>query len=469
MKTYLIIGAVVAAIVAVAVGGTMIGGGVTVEAARARTSTIRETIDERGKTRLPRVYNITMPFTGRIEEITLVEGTPVKKDQVVAQVVPEDLELSMAAATAAVERLDASIKENDDASVENVSLRQSYKLIESMDRSVEAAKERVRAGKAKLEHAQRNHDRVYKLYTTNRGAKTEEEYELTRLALVQADVEYQQDQLVQRAMEAMQAATNLMPVTLTEYIGRKKLSHDVLERQKEEARVRWQEAKRDQQRGRMTSPVDGIVLERAMTDERPVTAGTVLLEIGDLAELEVEVDVLSQEVVKVKIGQRAEIFGPAIGERPLHGTVKNIYPAGFTKVSSLGVEQQRVKVIVAFNEQDQRRLIERRAKKEWDLGVDYRVRVRIITAENSGALVIPRSALFRGAEGRWQVFAIRDGRARLQPIEVGLMNDEQVEVRDGVRPDEQLVLAPETNLVDGTKVKPVERTAIFEGIPTSGD
>jgi HlyD family secretion protein len=440
-----------------------------VEAARARVDRVRETIDERGKTRLPRIYHITMPFNGRIEEIKLVEGTPVKRDQVVAQIIPEDLKLAMDAATAAVERLDASLKENDDASVENVALKQSYKFVESMDRSVEAAKERVRAGKAKLEHAQRHHDRIYKLFRDNRLGKSEEEYDAARLALVQADVDYQQDQLVLRAMEAMQAATNLMPVTLTEYIGRKKLSHEVLARQKEEARVRWQENKLQEERGRMTSPVDGVVLKRLEADERMVSAGTVLLEIGDLAQLEVEVDVLSQEVVKVKVGQRAEIFGPAIGERPLSGVVKNIYPAGFTKVSSLGVEQQRVKVIVAFNEDDQKRLIERRKKGEWDLGVDYRVRVRIITAQHSGALVIPRSALFRGAEGRWQVFVIRDAKAQLQPIEVGLMNDEEVEVQSGVSADELLVLAPETNLTDGTKVKPAERTAVTNGIPTSGD
>jgi HlyD family secretion protein len=469
MKTYLILGLIAATIAAVAFGGRIFDEGIAVEAAKAHTATIRELIDERGKTRLPRVYNITMPFTGRIEAIGLVEGTPVKQGQVVARIVPEDLKLAMDAATAAVDRLDASIQQNDDTSVESVALQQSYKFVESIERSVEAAQERVRAGKAKLEYAQRNRDRIFNLFRDKKLAASEQEYEGAQLALVEADVAYQQDQLVQRAMEAMQAATKLMPVTLTEYIGRKKLSHEVLERQKEEARVRWQENKRDQQRGSMASPVDGVVLERMMTDERMVSAGAVLLKIGDLRDLEVEVDVLSQEVVKVKLGQPAEIVGPAIGERPLRGTVKNIYPAGFTKVSSLGVEQQRVKVIVAFNEEDQRLLSKRRAKGEWDLGVDYRVRVRIITAQRSGTLVIPRSALFRAADGQWQVFVIRDGYAQLQPIEVGLMNDEQVEVQSGVAADELLVLAPETNLTDGVKVKPIERPALSDDFAAGGD
>jgi HlyD family secretion protein len=469
MKNYIIVGGIAAAIVAIAVGSTLFDGGAPVEVAKATIGPIRETIDERGKTRLPRTYHITMPFAGRIEEIDFDEGTAVKKDQVVAQVVPKDMELLMEAANAAVARLDAQIKENDDASVENVTLQQSYKFVESTDRSVEAAKERVRSGKAKYEFAKNNLDRVYKLYTTNRGTKTEEEYQAAKLAVVEADVQYQQDQLVLRAMEAIQAATKLMPVTLIEYIGRKKLTHDVLERQKEEARVRWQEAKRDQERGRLTSPVDGVVLERPMTDERMVTAGTVLLKIGDLEELEVELDVLSQEVVKVKVGQPAEVYGPSIGDEVLRGTVKNIYPAGFTKVSSLGVEQQRVKVIVAFDKDARERLIAKRKNKEWELGVDYRVRVRIITAERSAALVIPRSALFRGADGKWQVYVVRDGRARLQPIATGLMNDEQVEVRTGVSQGEQLVLAPETNLVDGTRVKAIEREARLGGLPVSGD
>jgi HlyD family secretion protein len=84
-------------------------------------------------------------------------------------------------------------------------------------------------------------------------------------------------------------------------------------------------------------------------------------------------------------------------------------------------------------------------------------------------LVVPRSALFRGADGGWQVFVIREGKAQLQPIEVGLLNDEEVEVQSGVTADELLVLAPETNLTDGTKVKPVERAATIATIPTSGD
>jgi HlyD family secretion protein len=91
-----------------------------------------------------------------------------------------------------------------------------------------------------------------------------------------------------------------------------------------------------------------------------------------------------------------------------------------------------------------------------DLGVGYRVRVRIYTDERSRALVIPRSALFRGPAGDWHVFVVRDGQARLVSVEVGLLNDEAVEIRAGLTENEPVVLAPETNLVDGTRVAAIK-------------
>src|SRR5208283_4005751 len=152
--------------------------------------------------------------------------------------------------------------------------------------------------------------------------------------------------------------------------------------------------------------------------------------------------------VAAKPGDTAEIYGPAIGQPAVRGKVTRIYPAGFTKVSSLGVEQQRVKVIICFDSKDDlKRLLTERG-----LGVGYRVRVRIFTADKSRALLVPRSALFRAADGKWQVFAVRGGTAKLQTVEVGLMNDEQAEIRNGLAEGELVVLAPESSLSDGMRV-----------------
>ncbi len=453
MRTWMIAAAVAVVLVGLVIVRAMIGSGVPVEAAPATRGPIREFVDERGKTRLPQTYNITMPFDGRIAAIDLIEGTPVYKGQVVAQVLRSDLDLSVDLAMADVNRLKASIKENDDASVEQTGLKQSLSFVQSMDRTVEAAQAQVDSGHAKLEYANNNLERVRKMFQTKTA--TQDQYEQTQLQQVQSSVEYQQDLLLLRAIQALQAATALLPTGVQQYIDRKSLTHNVLNMQLEEANVRLKEAERDRERGELRSPVEGVVLERAFSDERQVTAGTVLLKIGRLEDLEVEADILSQDVVNVKEKDPVEITGPAIGPTPAHGTVKRIYPAGFTKVSSLGVEQQRVKVIIAIDPPDLARL-----RSQRDLGVDYRVRVRVFTAEKEGALTVPRSALFRGGDGKWQLFAIRDDRARLQPVETGLMNDELAEITHGLQPNELVVLAPETSLKDGVAVKPITREAI---------
>ena len=304
------------------------------------------------------------------------------------------------------------------------------------------------AGKAKLTYSERDLARVRRLAVT--GARTQDELEKTELAEVQSDVDYKQDQLVHAAMVAVGAATDLMPVMVQQYIDRKKLSGGVLEKEKAEAEAKLQQILQEQDRGTMRSPVDGVVLDRMISNERYLAAGRTLLEIGRLEDLEVEADVLSLDVVAAKVGDRAEIYGPAIGQPPARATVERIYPAGFTKVSSLGVEQQRVKVILRFEPGELTRLL-----KDRRLGVGYRVRARIFTADKTQALLIPRSALFRAADNTWQVFAVRDGRARLQTVEVGLMNDEQVEIVRGLSENEPVILAPESSLTDGARVEAV--------------
>lgn len=445
-KTWLIIGGVLLGLV---FAYALFGGfsqGVAIEAAAARMGSIREFIDEQAKTRLPRTYLITMPITGRIETIPLVEGTPVKKGQVVAQIVPRDLELAVQQAAAVVEQLDASIKENADVDVEETAFQQALQFVKSTFAAVQAAAERVTAGRAKLNYANRDLGRVRQLATT--GARTQHDLEEATLAQVKSDVDYKQDQLVHASMVAVGAATDLMPTMVKQYIARKGLTGAVLEKQKAEAEARWQEMLQEQQRGTMRSPVDGVVIDRPISNERYLAAGTTLLEIGRLEDLEIEADILSLDVVAAKVGDRVEIYGPAIGLPPAVGVVARIYPAGFTKLSSLGVEQQRVKVIVRIAEKELKQLLTERR-----LGVGYRVRVRIFTADRSQALLVPRSALFRAADNRWQVFAIRDGVAQLQTVEVGLMNDEQVEITKGLAKGESVILAPESSLTDGVRVK----------------
>lgn len=425
--------------------------GVSVETAPVTKERIREFVDERAVTRLPRTYLITMPFAGRIEEITRKEGDKVSKggpdnpEDYVARIVPRDLELAVQQADAAHKALEARIRENDDNTVEQTGHQQTLDFVKSMNSTVAAAAARVAAGKARHAYAESNLGRIRD--AVGAGAYTKDDLERATLRELEARVDYQQDTLVHDAMLAMQAATNLMPTMVQQYITRKGLTGNVLQEQKAEAWAHLQRVRQDQDRGLMYSHVDGVVLRRHNTNERFLAAGQPLLEIGKLEELEVEADVLSLDVVDAKVGHPVEIYGPAIGSSPAMGKVARIFPAGFTKVSSLGVEQQRVKVIVHFDREDLARLL-----KDPGLGEGYRVRVKIFTAEQADALTVPRSALFRGRKGQWQVYVVRDGRARIQTVQVGLINDEAVQITSGTAAGERVVLAPESNLTDGARV-----------------
>jgi HlyD family secretion protein len=191
------------------------------------------------------------------------------------------------------------------------------------------------------------------------------------------------------------------------------------------------------------SPVSGSVLQVLAESEGIVASGTPLLEIGDPGKLEVVTDLLSTEAVKVRTGQRAliERWG---GENALEGVVRRVEPYGFTKISALGVEEQRVKVVIDIIE----------PAEHWrTLGHGYRVEPRILLWESQDVLQLPLSALFRNGK-EWAVFVQRDGRARLQPVAIGHMNGIDAEVLNGVAAGDRVVVHPSDRVSDGARIEP---------------
>ena len=442
--------------------------GAHVDAGAVKRETIQQFVDEQAVTRLPETYAVTMPFPGRIEPIDLVERTEVRKGQVVARLVPADLDLAVVEAEATVGRLEAAIRENADTSVEQTGAKQAQQYVESMKSTVEAALARTESGKAAWDFAERHLARIQNLFKSR--SASEEDLDRATLQKVRDSINYRQDQLVYAALRAMQLATNLLPLAISQYIDRKGLREPVLQKERAEAIARLEQVKLNRQRGTMTSPVDGVVLNRAVTSERFLAAGTVLLEIGRLEDLEVEADLLSLDVSNVRPGQPVKIYGPSIGPQPVWGTVHRIYPAGFTKISSLGVEQQRVKVIVRFRPEVGGTGIlpvsvgstggtpvppGRRMVAEARLGVNYRVRVQVITDEKPNALVVPRSALFRNPDRQWEVYVVRRGRACLQPVTVGIMNDDYADVTEGLQEGDLVIRTHESTLTDGQRVQAI--------------
>lgn len=191
----------------------------------------------------------------------------------------------------------------------------------------------------------------------------------------------------------------------------------------------------------VTSPVSGSVLRILRESEGVVASGTALLEVGDPARLEVVVDLLSTDAVRVRPGQRVLIEAWGGGE-PLGGTVRRVEPFGFTKVSALGIEEQRVNVVIDFTDPPAR----------WQrLGHGYRVEPRIVLAAAERALKVPRAALFRDGT-HWAVFADDGGRAQLRHVELGLENGLEAEIRTGLAAGDRVVLQPGDRVSDGTRV-----------------
>lgn len=421
---------------------------IAVNAAIARRGRMENYIEERAKTRLPKIYRITMPSQGRVLPIDLKEGSRVTEGQVIAQLDPKDLSLSVAEAEARVARIEAEIAENDDVRLEESALKQTYLVLESVEKTVEAAREQTQSSQARYDLAETEYARERRLYEQKAASK--EELQRAEVAKVQAWVDYQKDVLSLRSNEAIQKAAEIMPIIIQQYMDKKSLRRDVLAKQRAEAIAQFNKARLDQERGAVKSPIDGVVLQRHVTNARVLPAGELLLELGRLEELEVEAEILSEDVVNVQIGDEVEIYGEAIGPHSLKGTVERIYPAGFTKISSLGVEQQRVLVIIAFD-----RASPEQFSQLQRLGPDYRVRVRIITDSKTDAVTIPRTALIRTPKGEWQVYVIRDGRVKPTAVQLGLMNDREAEIVMGIEAGDTVILAPDASIRDGEAVRPV--------------
>ncbi|PQO31155.1 hypothetical protein C5Y96_12435 [Blastopirellula marina] len=444
------------------VGGifyVMQSGGPQVDVITASMEPIQEYVDEQGKTRLPRTYVISMPFDARLGEITLEEGDHVTKGEVVARIVQEDVEAEYDESKAAVERLAASIRETGDKSVEQTTKQQAEFFVDSMVNTVEAAKTRMTASRSRFEYATTYLQRVQQLI--GKGAKTEDDLDRAQLEKVESDTDFQTDALTYQAILSIDAATKLLPSMVSQYIDRKDLSVAVLQQQKVEAEARLRTAELRMQRSTMTSPVDGIVLTKQLTSEQQVAAGTTLLEIGQLSQLEVEAEILSQDATRIKPGDRAEIYGPSLGKEAGQGIpmkVERVYPAGFTKVSSLGVEQQRVLVILRFDSGQVASVLEQHG-----LGVDYRVQVRIYTEEKPQALVIPRSSIFRDVSGTWQAYVAAGGKLERRNLKLGLMNDLDVEVTQGIKSGDRVLVSPAASLSDGARVTPIDAGEALAG------
>jgi HlyD family secretion protein len=191
---------------------------------------------------------------------------------------------------------------------------------------------------------------------------------------------------------------------------------------------------------RVLAPASGRVLKIIQDSEATVLPGTPLVDIGNPLDLEIVADLLSTDAVQVKLGAPVRIDG--WGGQPIKGKVVRVDPAGFLKVSALGIEEQRVRVTIDFSD----------PPETWaSLGHDYRVVVHVTTWSAPDVLTVPVSALFRKGD-QWAVFANENGHARVRPVQIGHRNSRTAEVVVGLTIGDRVVVHPSDRIADETKV-----------------
>jgi HlyD family secretion protein len=360
-----------------------------VDAARVSIGPIQVTVQEEGKTRVIDRYVISSPVAGYVPRIVQKVGDRVERARTLVQ-----LEPLRAPALDARSRAGAAAR------------------VEAARAALQAGEENARASRTAAEQAQVEFKRLE---------------ELGKVQSVSANE-------LDRARAHAEASAALQRSAL--------FAVDVSRHELAAARTALKYAGGEtSERIAITTPVSGRVLKLFQQSEGVVNAGQPLLEVGDPAQLEVVVEVLSADAVRLASGMRVQF--ERWGGAPLEGRLRLVEPVGFTKISALGVEEQRVLVIADFTS----------PPAQWQqLGDGYRVDTRFILWEHDKVLQIPASALFRHNDG-WAVFVIDDDEARLRSVEPGQRSGLVAQILNGLQEGEMVITHPDEKIEAGVAVK----------------
>lgn len=363
---------------------------IPVEVAAASRGPLQVTVDEEGETRVRERFVVAAPVSGRLERVRLDAGDTVNEGDVVAEMVPQALDPRFLAEARA--RRDSALAQTREAEA------------------------RVAQAEASLAQAHRTANRARQLARDK--TISSEELEVTTLEETTRAKELEAARAAARSAEYNLEAANAALLasgddTSTDGSANTKLP--------------------------LRSPVRGTVLRVFEESARVLQVGTPVLEVGDPNELEIVIDVLSTEAVKVRPGARVlvEDWG---GEDALEATVRRVEPSGFTKISALGVEEQRVNVIADF------------VASHAGLGDAYRLEAKIVTWEGDDVLQVPSGALFR-TRGSWRVFVVQEGTAREREVRLGHRNPLAAEILEGLEVGETVIVHPSDLVTDGAAVR----------------
>jgi HlyD family secretion protein len=376
--------AIVLAIVAMAMWPESIEVGV----ATVERGPMQVTLDEDGQTRVRDKFVVSAPVAGRLQRIELEPGDPVVRGKtIVARLTTADAPL-----------LDPRTRGE-------------------LEAAVEAARAAVGQARAELERATAE---LMRARTT-----LQRQQELMKAGAIAADNLDAAETAVATGEEARKAAQ--FAVARAEY-------------ELQLARARLQAPTPAGRAVEVVAPVSGVILKRFRESESVVPVGEPLIEIGEPLRIEIVADFLSTDAVRIQPGASVLVEGWG-GSDPLKARVRRVEPAGFMKVSALGVEEQRVNVLIDFDD----------PSSAGRLGDGYRVEVRVVIWKEDDVVKVPVGALFRRGND-WAAFVVDGEQVRLQPVELGQRNDVDGQVLKGLSPDQTVVLHPPDTLMDGARI-----------------
>ncbi len=402
-------------------------GGTAVETVSPRRGEIRESFEEPAKTRLEKTYQMSMPVSGRIGRIDLEPGDLVSFGQSLAQFDLVPFRKAVDKARAAVNALEAEIVVKDYDSIEKTALVETRSTIKAAQEALNAADQQVAAEKARADRAALTLKRMSGLKEGQ--AIPQSKLDDATLAADTTQLELKRQEFYRAALNALFVAIKLGPLYIEKYLGRKGLEREVLVQKLAEAEANLTEAEHSLGLAALASPINGVVLEKYSQGAGTLPVGKPLLLLGNLDDLEVEADVLTQDALRLHPGGKVSLL-PAYELKPIMGKVKRIDPAGFTKRSSLGVEQQRVRVIVS---------LEGRVK---GLGVGYRLQARFFTGSKANALIVPRFSVMQERDRSYYVFKMVDGKPHKTRVVLGLKTDLELEIARGLKENDLIVARP---------------------------
>lgn len=360
---------------------------IPVETTRVTQGRLRATVNEEGKTRIQQRYVISAPVTGHLRRIPFKAGAEVEAGKTVVAVIDP---VSPAMLDARNRALAEARRDTAAANLDKAKEAQRYAASEL--RRIEKLLAEKSASQQELESAQWRETSAAKDFTAAESALREAETELKEFAVSDG------------------SATNGVRAPVA-----------------------------------VTSPTSGRVLHVFEESTRVVAAGTSLVTIGDPADLEAVIEVLSRDGAAIAPGARVELEQWGGGEA-LAARVRLVEPAAFLKVSALGVEEQRVNVVVDFvTPYEQRR----------NLGDNFRVEARIVVWEADQALKVPAGALFRRGQN-WAAFVLAGGRAEFRRVVVGRSSGSEMQILDGLKDGEEVILYPGDRVKAGQRAKPIQ-------------